>query len=190
MYLIAGLGNIGNNYKNSRHNVGFLSLDYIIEKNNLNYFKKKSKYYYSLNSFNDNDAVFIKPTTFMNLSGFAILSAMKFFKIDIKKILIIYDDMDLPFGKIRIREKGTSGTHNGLKSIQAILGRTDYKRIRIGIDRPEHPGEAISHVLGNFTSEELIFLNQKIFDLVEDATKLVINNKIKDAMNKYNGINI
>ncbi|MCK4797692.1 MAG: aminoacyl-tRNA hydrolase [Spirochaetes bacterium] len=190
MHLIMGLGNPGKKYTNNRHNIGFMFLDYLVDKNNLNQFKKKKNYYYSLNNFNDINFVCIKPATYMNLSGNALISAMNFFKIEINDILIILDDIALPFGKIRIRENGSHGGHNGLKNIQLLLGNQIYKRIRIGIGSPEYAGQMINYVLGDFNIENINTLKESVFPNVEDSIKLITNNQIKEAMNKYNAINI
>jgi peptidyl-tRNA hydrolase, PTH1 family len=190
MFLIFGLGNPGEQYKNNRHNIGYLFLDYFIEKNCLNNFKKKGNFLYSNNNIKNNPVALIKPTTFMNASVFAVTQAMNFFKAITNNIIVIYDDAALPFGKIRIKDKGTHGGHNGLKSIQNELGDSNYKKIRIGIGAPEHPSAMISHVLGNFTKDDLFLLKDKVFPNIEDAIYLFIFDKLTDAMNKYNGIDI
>lgn len=191
MFLIVGLGNYGVEYKNTRHNVGFLFIDYLKEKYNLNDFKKKYDFLYSLNNYFNSTFVLIKPLTYMNLSGKAIVQALNFFKIDITNLIIIYDDIALPFSKIRIREKGTHGGHKGLKNIQLNLGTTEYKRIRIGIysDTTEKL-HLKDYVLSNFTQDEIIVLKERIFPAVEDAMKIIISGNIKEAMNKYNGRNL
>ena len=131
MKLIVGLGNIGDKYSRTRHNIGFITVDYFAKSNNINFTKTKN-YYYAKYS----DAILIKPTTYMNLSGIAIQSVMtKFSNID--DILVIVDDLDLPFGKIRIRGKGGTGGHNGLKSITSTLNSDEYGRIRIGNGLPD-----------------------------------------------------
>lgn len=190
MFLIIGLGNPGENYKFNRHNIGFMYLDYLFENNNFNTFKKKFNYFYSLNEYNESNIALIKPKTYMNLSGKAVVSAMAFFKVKINDLVIIYDDIALPFGKIRIRENGSAGGHNGLKSIENSLSSQEYKRIRIGIGAPDHPGKLISHVLGNFSKDEIVLLNTKVFPLIDDSIKLILNNNIKEAMNKYNGYDL
>jgi peptidyl-tRNA hydrolase, PTH1 family len=190
MYLIYGLGNPGAEYKNNRHNVGFLFLDYFVEKNGFNLFKKKNNFSYSLNSINKCQTALMKPLTYMNASGIAVTAGMAFFKAIVNNILVIYDDSALPFGKIRVRDKGSDGGHNGLKSIKRAVGRDDYKRIRIGIGAPEHKGAMISHVLGNFNNDDISFLKEKIFPMVEDALYLFLNDGINEAMNKYNGLDL
>ncbi len=189
MYLIIGLGNPGDNFKLNRHNAGFIFLDYLKNKNNLNDFKKKHNFLYSLNNYYNSDFVLLKPLTFMNLSGNAITKAISFFKINIKNIVVIYDDSALPFEKLRIKDNGSDGGHNGLKSIQLQLGTNEYKRIRIGIGAPEYSSQMKDYVLDDFNDEEIKILNENIFQIAESALELIINNKIKEAMNKYNGLN-
>ncbi len=189
MFLIVGLGNPGEKYAKNRHNVGFLFLDYLKEKYNFEKFKKKKNYLYTKNTISNIDVICLKPTTYMNLSGNAVISAIKYFNITIEKIIIIFDDIALPFGKIRIRERGTHGGHNGLKNIQQHLG-TEYKRIRVGIGNPEISLNLINHVLGNFTLKNLNFLKNEIFLNIENSIELILKNKIIDAMNKYNGLDL
>lgn len=190
MYIIAGLGNPGNKYKNNRHNIGFMILDKFVLENSLNDFKKKKNFFYSLNKIDKTDVIFIKPTTYMNNSGKAIVAAMAFFKVKPSNIVVIMDDVALPIGKIRIREKGSDGGHNGLKSVEDHIGTINYKRIRIGIGAPEMPGQMVSHVLGDLELEEQAIVNNKIYPNIEDCLTLIINNKIKEAMNKYNGLGL
>lgn len=190
MFLIIGLGNPGEKYSKNRHNVGYIFLDYLKEKYDLEKFKKKNNYLYTKNLLFKKEVICLKPTTFMNLSGIAVNSSVYFFNISHENLIIIYDDIALPFGKIRIRENGSSGGHNGLKSIQQHIGTEEYKRIRIGIGNPEFSENLVTHVLGNFTLANIIFLKKEIFPLVEDSIKLIINNKINEAMNKYNGLDL
>ena len=189
MFLIVGLGNPGTQYKNNRHNVGFLFLDYLANKHSLDSFKKKNKYHFTKGLIAGSDVILLKPQTFMNLSGLAITSAMAFFKIKPENILVIYDDIALPFETIRIREKGSSGGHNGLKSIEKELGRQSYKRIRVGVDSPKVEGVLADFVLGNFSSEQLTVLNDFVFKIASKATELIIDGNIEQAMGTYNGKN-
>lgn len=189
MFLIVGLGNPGEKYSKNRHNIGYIFLDYLKEKYNFDKFKKKKNFLYLKNTFFDIEIICVKPVTYMNLSGNAVNEAMKYFNIPIENIVVIYDDIALPFGKIRIRERGSDGGHNGLKNIQQHLGTEEYKRIRIGIGNPDLSIDYINHVLGNFTLDNLSFLKKDVFITVEDSIKLIVGNKIKEAMNKYNGLN-
>ena len=186
MYLIAGLGNPGVKYQYNRHNVGFLLIDYLKERYAADDFRKKKNYLYVKAQMNSRDVLLIKPTTFMNASGFGILSAMSFYKIHREDVMVIYDDVALPFGMIRIRERGSDGGHNGLKSIQSQLGSTDYKRIRVGVDAPEYASAMKDYVLGNFSEKELKVLSDDVFLRTENALNLMVENKINEAMNRYN----
>jgi len=153
MYLLVGLGNPGPKYKKNRHNIGHMAIDMIAKKYNL---KKKNK-----NKFGDvfegqllNEKIFaLKPKDFMNLSGISIKKFLDFYKINIKNFLVIHDDIDLPLGKIKIKVGGGDAGHNGLKSIDTVIGK-NYKRIRIGIDRPRNNKNVDKFVLENFEKKE------------------------------------
>ncbi len=180
MKLIVGLGNIGDKYSRTRHNIGFIAVDYFAKCNNLSFTKTKN-YYYAKYS----DAILIKPTTYMNLSGIAVQSVMtKFSNID--DILVIVDDMDLPFGKIRIRGKGGTGGHNGLKSITSTLNSQEYGRIRIGIGRPDSK-EVKDFVLDKFDKQEMEKINQ-LNEYMVDLINTYISHGIEELLN-YNSAN-
>jgi PTH1 family peptidyl-tRNA hydrolase len=189
MYLVAGLGNIGKKYQFNRHNAGFLALDQIHDTLT-NPFKKKKNFHYARSTMKGNEVVLIKPATYMNLSGTAITSAMAFFKIPKENIIVIYDDVALPIGKIRIREKGSDGGHNGLKNIQGQLGTSNYIRIRIGVGAPDFPGQMIDHVLGDFSESNMKLLTSSIIPVVKEALECIIQGDVKGAMNRYNGFTI
>ena len=185
MKLIVGLGNKGNEYNNTRHNVGFMVVDNYINKNNLTL---KSKLYglYAETVINGEKVIFLKPQNYINLSGDVINKYIKYFKIDIKDILVIHDDMDLEIGTFKIRYKGGSAGHNGLKNIEANLKTNEYKRIKIGISKNNI--DKVDYVLGKFNSTELAKLNKVIditYNIIEDFVSLSFEN----LMNKYNGYN-
>ncbi|WP_067140358.1 aminoacyl-tRNA hydrolase [Oceanivirga salmonicida] len=168
MKLIVGLGNPGTNYKNTRHNIGFIFLDNYLEKLNLiNYTKKGFKSEY----IKKDEVFFQKPLTYMNNSGQAISELANYYKIKPNNIYVIYDDMDMEIGKIRIRDQGSSGGHNGIKSILSHVGN-DFIRIKIGIGKKKN--DTIEHVLGSFSLDEFEIINSK---------KEVINNLIDDIIN-------
>lgn len=174
MKLIIGLGNIGNEYSKTRHNVGFIALDYYAKKNNLR-FEKTKNYYYAKCS----GALLIKPTTYMNLSGIAVQSVLTKYR-NIDEILVIVDDLNLKFAKIRIRAKGSSGGHNGLKNISKMLGTDEYGRIRVGIGRPNSE-EVKDFVLNRFTQDE----QAKLTNLCEYLSELVdefLNNGMQSLL--------
>lgn len=182
MKLIVGLGNPGIEYEKNRHNIGFIMLDKYLKKNNINGFKEKFQSLY----LKDNNIIYQKPLTYMNLSGNAIKEIINFFKIDPKKdLLVIYDDMDLKIGEVKIKNNGSSAGHNGIKSIISQIGE-EFIRLKIGIDKPLKNKTVISHVLGNFTEEEknqLTQLEEHIFKIIKDFNN---DENIEVLMSKYN----
>lgn len=184
MKLIVGLGNPGQEYENTRHNIGFRVVDYFCEQNNCSEFidDKKYKALISKNKIAGHDVLFIKPKTYMNLSGEAVSLIGNFYKIDYSKdLMVIYDDVDLAIGNIRFRNSGSAGTHNGMKSIVACIGTQDFFRLRIGI---ESRGEYVSDkqdlhsfVLSKFVNEE-----EKILGKVMDGVGVEIDNFIKEQI--------
>ncbi len=174
MKLIIGLGNPGEEYANTRHNMGFMTLDRFANKHNLE-FKLESKFkgLISKVDFNGNKALLLKPLTYMNLSGESIIEVMHYYKISILDILVICDDLDSPLGRIRLRKDGSSGGHNGLKSIEHNCNSNQFKRIKIGIDRsPVIP--VIDWVLKKLTKEEIATLEPS-FDTAIAAIEDFIN---------------
>ncbi|MDD3122198.1 MAG: aminoacyl-tRNA hydrolase [Candidatus Izemoplasmatales bacterium] len=180
--LVVGLGNPGKAYEKSKHNIGFICLDQYAKHKKLK-FKKEPKFQAEV-LINEHDLL-IKPKTYMNLSGSAVKAIVDYYKISIDEILVISDDMDLPFAKVRLREQGSAGGHNGLKSIISSLGTSEFKRCRIGIDRNEaiDPKE---HVLSDFSKVEM----KKLTDLTISISSLIddflTNVPFPVIMNKYN----
>lgn len=188
MKLIVGLGNPGKQYELTRHNVGFLCLDNIKEKYNLA-FKMESSFnaMIAIAIINGEKCVFVKPQTYMNLSGEAVGKILKYYKISVEDMLVIYDDMDIPLGALRLREKGSAGGHNGIKSIISHVGTQEFKRIRVGISSHANI-EAKDYVLGRFSKEEqitLILVNDKVLGAVEE---FVSGKPFTIIMGNYNGI--
>jgi len=167
MKIIVGLGNIGKEYENTRHNVGFMFVDYYIKevlKKETDY-KKRDNYYYFETKINDEKFVIIKPTTYMNLSGEAIVKAKKWYKIENEDIIVVYDDVDLNLGTFRYREIGSAGTHNGMRNILSLLKTDEIKRFRIGIENRENKNiPLMDYVLGKFKKEELEELYSNVFN--------------------------
>ena len=193
IYLI-GLGNPGKKYSNSRHNIGFLLLENFSKKYNTNFsLKNKLKSFCSEFKINDSTYRLFLPNTFMNNSGEAVLAIVEWYKINLDQIFVILDDKDLPLGKIRFRKKGSSGGHNGLKSIIEKLHTQNFSRIRIGIGSPPSTREAnqfntISHVLGNISSEEKSVLDKVYIRVIETLEEL--HTKKDDyIINKLNSFN-
>lgn len=185
-YLVVGLGNPGKEYENSRHNVGFISLDYYAKENKIKINK------YSCNSLcgtikHDGKKIILsKPQTYMNNSGVAVAELMSYYKIPIENVIIVCDDISLENGKIRIRRSGTNGGHNGLKSIEAFVGSQDYKRIKIGVgDRTNKEEDLKDWVLGHFTDDERKEIEECI-KKVSSSISLIIDGKIDTAMNMFN----
>ena len=173
MKLIVGLGNIGNKYRLNRHNVGFLTIDYLVDE--LNAFKIS---FSKGNLFKSKDFLFLKPSTFMNNSGESVVLVKNFYKIDNENIIVIHDDIDLKLGALKFKRGGSSGGHNGLKSIDKYIGN-DYYRIRIGVGRPEKKEEVVNYVLSDFSKDELDCI-KTLFPKI----KLAIED-IKNASSKY-----
>lgn len=181
MKLIAGLGNIGDKYCFTRHNAGFMVLDKLALDNNFS-FREESK----LKCFlaKSNDIIYIKPTTFMNLSGEAVRAVMDYYKIDVKDILIVYDDIALDLGRIRFRANGSDGGHNGVKSIIKHVGTKEFDRLKIGIGpQPNIPSE--NYVLQNFPKDQLETLKD-VLKKSDEAIKFYLENDIQKAQNKFN----
>lgn len=181
MKLIAGLGNIGDKYCFTRHNAGFMVLDKLALDNNFS-FREESK----LKCFlaKSNDIIYIKPTTFMNLSGEAVRAVMDYYKIDIKDILIVYDDIALDLGRIRFRANGSDGGHNGIKSVIKHVGTKEFDRLKIGIGpQPNIPSE--NYVLQNFPKDQLETLKD-VLKKSDEAIKFYLENDIQKAQNKFN----
>lgn len=185
MYLIVGLGNPEGEYSNTRHNMGFDTINHLSQKLNINVTKEKFKGLYGDGMINNEKVILLKPQTYMNLSGEAVREFVNFYKQELEKIIVIYDDMDIEKGVIKIRKKGGPGNHNGMKSIVQELSSTEFPRIRIGIGTPEYKNDVINYVIGNIPDEEYNILQTGV-EKAELAVEEIIKNGIDTAMNKYN----
>lgn len=185
MYLIVGLGNPEEEYSNTRHNMGFDTINKLAKKLNIEVNKKKFNALYGSGIVNGQKVILIKPQTYMNLSGEAIIEFKNFYKIDSKDIIVIYDDLDIEPGKIKIRKKGGPGTHNGMKSVVSNLQTEDFPRIRIGIGEPTYKNDLLNFILTKIPSEEYKVL-EKATENAANAIVDIISNGIDTAMNKYN----
>jgi PTH1 family peptidyl-tRNA hydrolase len=165
-YLIAGLGNIGSEYQDTRHNIGFTILDTLAGVSNIA-FKKKHLGSISDYSFSESKFLLLKPSTFMNLSGFAIYYWLNYYKIPIENLLVLCDDIHLPFGSVRIRPKGGDGGHNGLSNITQVLGTSDFARVRFGVGNNFYTGKQVDFVLSKWDAEEKKLLPDKIKPCIE-----------------------
>lgn len=188
MKLIVGLGNPGSQYENTRHNIGFQILD-LIQKQFLKQFSFNSKFEcFELKEKVDSETIiFIKPTTYMNLSGNALIKVKNYFKVDSADILVIVDDINLPLGSVRIRETGSAGGHNGLKSIESVLGTTHYKRIKIGCGKPDIGIDLKDYVLANFSKAEQDILTKDVYPIALEAISAFISGvDFHKITSKYN----
>ena len=187
MYLIAGLGNPGREYVGTRHNIGFEVIDALCAKYDIKLNKEKFRAVFGDGRIGGERVIVAKPVTSMNLSGESIREIADWYKIDNEHIIIIYDDISLPVGKLRIREKGSAGGHNGIKNIIYQLGTEVFPRIKVGTGMPQNPEYDIKdYVLGHFTKEETEILIKSAVRAVY-AVEEIISAGAKSAMNKYNG---
>lgn len=184
MRLIVGLGNPGKEYENTRHNCGFRTIDSFADAIGVDFNKNDFDGTYAKFKLDDEDVLLFKPLTYMNLSGTAVQKIVHFFKIDLDNIVVIYDDMAIKPGEIRLRLEGSSGGQKGIQNIIDCLGSQKIKRIRIGIGEPEY--DAIDYVLGKPTKEEKVKIDAAIEKAV-NALKEYLNHDFQNAMSKYNG---
>lgn len=160
-YLIVGLGNIGAEYAHTRHNIGFLIADELTKDSSVS-FEKNTHAFIAKTTYKGRQLVVIKPTTYMNLSGKAINYWMQKEKVPVENVLVLVDDIALPFGTLRLRAKGSDGGHNGLRNIQEMLGHANYPRLRFGIGNNYNKGKQIDYVLGNWSHDELLLLPERV----------------------------
>ncbi len=186
-FIIAGLGNPGKEYEYSRHNAGFLCLDIICNKYGIKTDRLKYRALTATALIEGHPCLVMRPQTYMNSSGDAIKEAADFYKIPPEKVIVIYDDISLPMGTLRIRRKGSAGGHNGIKSIIAQLGSDNFPRLKIGVGERKDPDMDLKdHVLGKFSKEELATLKDTMGRAAE-AVAYVLNGDVDGAMSKYNG---
>jgi len=183
-YLIVGLGNPGVEYKNTRHNIGYTVLDSLAEKSSIVFSDKRYGFRAEL-KHKGRILILVKPTTFMNLSGKAVNYYLQFENIPIENMMIVVDDLALPFGTVRIKSKGGSGGHNGLQHIEETIGTNVYNRMRFGIGSEFRQGQQVDYVLGNWEKEELLTLQSRI-DLATDAILSFPVTGIERTMNFFN----
>lgn len=185
-WLIVGLGNPGQKYEHTRHNMGFLTVDLLAEKTGVPLNKVKFKSAYNLMTFAGVRCLVMKPQTYMNLSGEAVQEAVRFYKIPADHVLVIYDDISLPVGKLRVRPTGSAGGHNGIKNIIAHLGTQDFPRIKIGTGAPAGGGaEMVDWVIGVPSQAERKVLAES-FEKAVEAAECVLRQGCQQAMNRFN----
>jgi PTH1 family peptidyl-tRNA hydrolase len=185
-YLIVGLGNLGREYKNNRHNIGFMQIDRLAGTLGVRFSRIESKALVTKAEFQGRRLILAKPQTYMNLSGQAVTSLLKYYKIPLSQLLVAYDEIDLPFGTLRLRARGGSAGHNGMRSIIDRLGTQDFPRLRIGVNRPPGRMEAAAYVLQDFSDAEQEMLAILLERGVE-AIQLFVSEGIEAAMNQFNG---
>ncbi|WP_102347996.1 aminoacyl-tRNA hydrolase [Bacillus sp. Marseille-P3661] len=185
MKYFIGLGNPGKDYEKTRHNVGFMVIDELSKRWNLPLNKEKFKGLYGSGIINGEKVILLKPLTYMNLSGESIKPLMDYYDIELEDVIVIYDDLDLPTGSIRLRTKGSAGGHNGIKSTIQHLGTQTFKRIRIGIDRPTNGMRVPDYVLGVFGAEERPTIENAIVKSA-DACEKWLTSPFVEVMNEFN----
>lgn len=186
MYIIVGLGNPGKQYEATRHNVGFIAVDEIAKRLNIKMDRLRFKAIVGEGRIGGEKIVLAKPQTFMNLSGQSVVELMNYYKVPHENLIVIYDDIDIEAGKLRIRHKGSAGSHNGMKNIIYLLGFDDFPRIRIGVSKPRPRQELASFVLSKFDKDEI----PRMIESIETAAKAAIEaveSTVDIAMNRYNG---
>lgn len=185
MYLIVGLGNPEEDYRETRHNMGFDAINKLAEQYHIEITKNKFKGLYGTGIIENEKVILLKPQTFMNLSGESIKECKDFYKIEEKNLIVVYDDIDIEPGIIKIRKTGGPGTHNGMKSVIQNLKTKNFPRIRVGIGMPEHKADLINYVIGHVPEEERKILD-KSTTLAKDAIVEIIKSGVDNAMNQLN----
>ena len=188
-WLIVGLGNPGQKYEHTRHNMGFLTVDLLAEQLNVKLNKVKFKSAYNIVRFGGQKCLVMKPQTYMNLSGESIRSLVEYYKIDPEEeLLVIYDDISLEVGQLRIRRKGSAGGHNGIKNIIAMTGTQNFMRIKVGVGEKPKGWDLADYVLGHFSTEDRAKVEEAIGHAM-DAAVLMMQGEVDKAMNDYNSKN-
>ena len=185
MKVIVGLGNPTDQYKGTRHNVGYIAIDRIAEANRININQHKFKAMVGSGFIGGSKVLLVKPLTYMNLSGESIRPILDFYKLDLSDILVIYDDISLEVGQLRIRRKGSAGGHNGIKNIIANLGSSVFPRIKVGVGEKPKGYDLADYVLGKFSKEDRVLMEEG-YDLACEASALIMQGAIDQAMNEYN----
>ncbi len=187
MKIIIGLGNPGKQYENTYHNVGFMAVDEFALKNNINFnLKPKLKALVGEGFFGGEKVIFVKPQTFMNLSGEAVLAVVNFYKADLKDIVVVYDDLDLAVGAVRLRATGSAGTHNGMRNIVACLNSTAFPRFRLGTKNDNKNIATIDYVLSRISTENSVGIKSSISTCCDFMGDFIKGLSMDALMNKYN----
>ena len=185
MWIIAGLGNPGKQYMYTWHNMGYLAVDMLADKHGIFLGKEKYKGLWGKGKINGQDVIIIKPTTYMNNSGECLVEISKFYKVPPKNIITVYDDIDIAKGTIRVRPKGSAGTHNGMRSVIRLMGTEEFPRIRLGVGAPPHPDyEMMDWVLSAFKDQDAVDMADSV-SRAADAVECFITKGPEKAMNLY-----
>ncbi len=185
MIIVAGLGNPGKGYSSSRHNVGFMVIDELAKGLSVSLKKKGFRSHYAQASIEEKRLLLLKPDTYMNRSGEALSDVIEFFKIPAKDLIVVYDEMDIPLGNIKVKIGGGSAGHRGIESIINSLGQSDFIRVRVGIGKPVQRSQGIDHVLSQFEKDEKKLVN-RVVDRAKDAVLEIVLSGAENAMNKFN----
>ncbi len=185
MFLIIGLGNPGREYANTRHNIGFMTLDLLAARYNIDIRRENFRSVFGEGRMGPRKVALAKPLTYMNNSGWAARDLVNWYKVSPAELLLVYDDADIPLGTIRVRDGGSSGSHNGMKSVVYQLGFDDFPRIRVGIGAPEGERDIVAHVMSMPRGEDMELLKNAIRDAA-DAAELIVEGKIAEAQARFN----
>ncbi|TDL94240.1 aminoacyl-tRNA hydrolase [Macrococcus brunensis] len=187
MKCIVGLGNIGRKFEHTRHNIGFMVIDELCQKHGLELDKQKFNGLYTIATIKGEKVLLIEPMTYMNLSGEAVRPLIDYYKVTTEDILVLYDDLDMPPGRLRLRPKGSAGGHNGMRSLIQHFGTDEFKRVRIGIGRPPGRMKVPDFVLQRFSDDEMITMNRVIDRTIEACETFLTGERFENVMNQYNG---
>jgi PTH1 family peptidyl-tRNA hydrolase len=184
-WILACLGNVGREYENTRHNIGFLAAERLIEKNDLRCNRLRFRALTEVIDFGGTKVLLMMPQTYMNNSGEAVGEAARFYKIPPERVIVIYDDIAIPLGKVRVRANGSAGGHNGIKSIIAHLGSDKFPRVKVGVGSPTNPEYDLADwVLGKMPQSDMKLMSDR-FDDIAEAAELIVRGEVDLAMNKY-----
>ncbi len=189
LFIIIGLGNPGKKYENTRHNVGFDTVELLSRRHGISITKLKHKALLGDGKISGKRVILVKPQTFMNLSGESVREILEWYKVPVKNIIIIYDDIDLPAGKLRLRPKGSAGTHNGMRSVIYQIESDEFPRIRIGVGGPPEGWELADYVLSKLSGEDKKKVEEAIV-YAADAVEEIVKSGIDVAMNKFNSLKL
>lgn len=185
MFIVVGLGNPGKDYTNTRHNIGFDTIELLAKRNDIKINKIKFQSVYGEGIIGNEKILLVKPQTYMNNSGISLREIYNFYKIPIENVIVVVDDIDIEFSQVRIRKKGSAGSHNGLKSIVYHLQRDDFPRIKIGVGKKREGQDLANFVLSRFSKEERIIIEESILTAAE-SVETIIKFGIEQAMNEFN----